>query len=190
MSTLRNPIVDAYLAQFREGLKSAPPEERQEFVSEIDSHIAEAVARGEQIPDVLARLGPADRLAKSYRVELALTSSEKNLPLRIAAVIGLVLTASIPSMIIIPLLMTLGIGFVATGVAMIVVAAIPSVDADFYNLSSDVLNRALGALTGLGLAVGGLLALWSLYLYVLLLVRAMRGALRVGERRTAGEGAN
>lgn len=181
MSTLRNPVVDAYLTQFREGLKSASPEERQEFVSEIDSHIAEAVARGEQIPDVLARLGPPDRLAKSYRVELALTSGEKNLPLRIAAVVGLVLTASIPSMIIIPLLFTLGLGFVAGGVAAIVIAAVPSVDADFYSVSNQALDRMLGALTGVGLVAAGLLALWSLYLYVLLLVRAMRGALRVGD---------
>jgi uncharacterized membrane protein len=186
MSGLRNPMVDRYLAQFREGLKGAPPEDREEFISEIDSHIAEAVARGEQIPQVLASLGPAERLAKSYRAELMLASRETNLPLRIAAVIGLVLTASIPSMIIIPLLLTMGLGFIAGGGAAIVVASIPSVDVDFYNLSNDVLNRVLGALTGLGLIAVGLLALWVLYLYVLLLVRATRGALHVGAPKTEG----
>ena len=187
MSTLHNPLVDRYLARFREGLKSAPPEERQEFVSEIDSHIAEAIARGEHVTDVLDRLGPPERLAKAYRAELMLSSREKNLPLRIAAVIGLVLTASIPSMIIIPLLFALGLGFVGGGVTAIVIAAIPAVDTDFYNLSNQVLDRALGALTGLGLVAAGLLALWALYLYVLLLVRAMRGALRVGEPKTAAQ---
>jgi uncharacterized membrane protein len=181
MSTVHDPMVASYLARFREGLKTAPPQEREEFVSEINSHIAEAVARGEDAASVLARLGPPDRLAKSYRVELALSSSEKNLPLRIAAVIGLVITASIPSMIIIPLLFTLGLGFVGGGVTAIVIAAIPAIDTDFYNLSNQVLDRALGALTGLGLVAAGMLALWALYLYVLLLVRAMRGALKVGE---------
>ncbi len=38
----------------------------------------------------------------------------------------------------------------------------------------------MGALTGAGLVVGGFVCLWVLYLYVLLLIRAMRGALRVG----------
>lgn len=185
MSYLKNPLIDRYLARFREGLKGAPAEDREEFVSEIDSHIAEAVARGENAQDVLARLGPADRLAKSYRAELTLASRDRNLFLRFAAVIGLVLTASIPSMIIIPLLLTVGIGFVAGGGAAIVFASIPAVEVDFYNLSNDILNRALGALTGLGLIIAGILALWILYLYVLLLIRAMRGALRVGAAKEA-----
>jgi hypothetical protein len=54
------------------------------------------------------------------------------------------------------------------------------VDADLFNISNDALNRAAGAATGAALIVAGVLALWTLYLYVLLLVKAMRGALRVG----------
>jgi uncharacterized membrane protein len=180
MSSLKNPLIDRYLARFRDGLKGAPGEERTDFVNEIDSHIAEAVAGGAQATDVLARLGPPDRLAKAYRAELMLSSGEGNLLLRFAAVIGLVITASIPSMIIIPLMLALGVASMGIGGTVIVFAAVPALEADFYNISNEILNRLMGALTGLGLVVAGFLALWILYLYVLLLVKAMRGALRVG----------
>lgn len=180
MSSQRDPLVERYLARFRDGLKGAKSEDRDEYAREIESHIAEAVASGEQSAAVLERLGPAERLAKAYRLELTLSSRGRNVIWRVFAVLGLLVTASIPSMIIIPLLFGLGVGFVIGGGAAIAVAVLPFVDADFYNVSNDAVNRTLGGLTGAGLLLSGLIALWALYLYVLLLVRAMRGALRIG----------
>lgn len=180
MSTERNPTVERYLAAFRAGLRGAPSAERDEYIREIESHIAEATARGEQAVDVLERLGPADRLARAYRVELTLSSGNNSLVWRVFAVLGLLLTASIPSMIIIPLMFGLGVGGVAGGIVAIVFASVPALDANFYNIQDEGLNRTLGALTGAGLVVMGMLAFWVLYLYVLLIVRAMRGALRIG----------
>jgi len=180
MTQDRNPLVERYLARFRDGLKGARSDEREEFVREIESHIAEGVARGEQAGAVLYRLGPAERLAKAYRAELTLRSRGGIWVWRFLAVLGLVVTASIPSMIIVPLLLAMGLGFLAGGVAAIVWASIPALDASFYGISNDALGRFLGALTGLGLFVSGALLLWVLYLYVLLLIRAMRGALSVG----------
>ncbi len=180
MSNLRDPLVDRYLARFRDGLRGAKSEEREEYAREIESHIAEAVASGEQATTVLERLGPADRLAKAYRLELTLSSRGRNLIWRMFAVLGLVVTASIPSMIIIPLLFGLGLGFVVGGGVAVLIAVLPFANADFYNISNDAVNRLLGLLTGLGLLTSGLIAFWALYLYVLLLVRAMRGALRIG----------
>ena len=78
MTAGRDPLTERYLSRFRDGLKGARAEERDEFVREIESHIAEAVASGEQAGAVLYRLGPADRLAKAYRAELTLKSRTGN----------------------------------------------------------------------------------------------------------------
>ena len=44
MTAGRDPLTERYLSRFRDGLKGARAEERDEFVREIESHIAEAVA--------------------------------------------------------------------------------------------------------------------------------------------------
>jgi uncharacterized membrane protein len=181
MTFQRDPLVERYLATFRSGIKGAPHADREEFVRELDSHIAEAQAAGEPVGAILYRLGPPDRLARAYRAELMLSSGNGHFVLRFFAVLGVLITASIPSMIIIPLLLGLGLGGLTTGIVAIVFAAIPALDATFYDgVSSEALNRALGALTGLGLVAGGLAALWGLYLYCLLLIKALRGALSIG----------
>jgi hypothetical protein len=102
-----------------------PAGERDDLVMEIRSHIADAIAAGSSTADVLERLGPADRLAKAYRAELVLQRGGSNWLVRVLAATGLVITTSIPSMIIIPLLAGLGLGFVAGGVAAVVVAIFP-----------------------------------------------------------------
>jgi uncharacterized membrane protein len=181
MTVAKNPLVERYLATFRDGLKGAPQPERDECVREIESHIAEAQSAGEPVGAILYRLGPADRLAKAYRAELTLSSGNGHIVWRLFAVLGVLITASIPSMIIIPLLLGLGIGFSIGGVAAIVFAAVPALDGTFYDgISNAAVNRMLGALTGLGMLAGGLIALWGLYLYCLLLIKALRGAMHVG----------
>jgi uncharacterized membrane protein len=177
----RDPVTERYLARFRDGLRGASAAERAEFAREIESHIAEAAAGGDQVTAVLERLGPADRLARAYRAELTLKSRTGNLVWRFFAVLGLLVTASIPTMIVIPLLLGLGIGFLVGGAAAIGVAVFPF--AELYDMPGAVpagADRLLVGLTGAGLLVAGVLALWVLYLYVLLLIKAMRGALAIG----------
>jgi uncharacterized membrane protein len=181
MTQARNPLVDRYLQRFRENLKGALQWERDECAREIESHIAEAVASGESALDVLERLGPAERLARAYSLEMALKSRSGNPFLKWGAVLGVVLTASIPSMVVLPLLLVLGVGFVAGGIAAIGVAVFPF--AELYEMPGELpggLERLLVTLIGSGLVVSGLLALWILYLYVLLIVRAVRGTMRLG----------
>jgi uncharacterized membrane protein len=181
MTFARDPLVEKYLSTLRDRLKGAPAAERDELVREIDSHIAEAHAAGEPIGQILYRLGPPERLAKAYRAELTLSSGQGHFVWRFFAVLGVLITASIPSMIIIPLLLGLGLGGLIGGTVAIVIAAIPSLDATFYDgISSEALNRTLGAVTGLGLVAGGVAALWGLYLYCLLLIKALRGAMSIG----------
>jgi uncharacterized membrane protein len=177
----QNASIERYLSSFRHGLKGAPAAEREEFVREIESHIAEAQAAGEPVGTILYRLGPPERLAKAYRAELTLNSGNGHIVWRFFAVLGVLITASIPSMIIIPLLLGLGIGFSVGGVAAIVFAVVPALDGTFYDgISNAAVNRLLGALTGAGMVLGGIAALWGLYLYCLLLIKALRGAMSIG----------
>lgn len=171
-----DPLADRYLDRFGSELKGLPDYDRRELVMEIRSHVADAIAGGSSTADVLERLGPADRLAKAYRAEMALQRTGANWLVRILAATALVITTSIPSMVIIPLLAGLGIGFVAGGFAAVCVAIFPFAYTPFYEAPESI-DRLLGALTGAGLAVAGVLALWGLYWYVKLLVVAFRKAL-------------
>jgi hypothetical protein len=107
---------------------------------------------------------------------LVLQREGSNWLVRILAATALVLGTSIPSMIIIPLLAALGVGFVAAGAAAVGIALFPFAHPSFY-AAPETIDRVLGAFTGAGLAVAGVLALWGLYWYVRLLVAAFRRVL-------------
>jgi uncharacterized membrane protein len=171
-----DPLAERYLQRFGSELKKVPPPERDELVMEIRSHIADSIEGGSSTVDVLERLGPPDRLAKAYRAELVLQREGTNWLVRIFAATALVIGTSIPSMIIIPLLAALGVGFVAAGAAAVGVALFPFADPSFYPAPESI-DRVLGAFTGAGLAVAGVLALSGLYWYVRLLVAAFRRVL-------------
>jgi len=179
MARDHNAAAAPYLARLRDGLKSAPALEREECVREIESHIAEAVASGERLEDVLEKLGPPEKLARAYSLELTLHSRRGNPLLRWAAVLGVVVTASIPSMILVPLLLGLGVGLAGGGATVIGIAANPFAYTPFFDLP-EATDRFLGALIGAGLFLSGILCLALLYLYTLLVIRAIRGSLRIG----------
>jgi uncharacterized membrane protein len=172
-----DPLATRYLANLRHALDRVPQDERSEVVREIESHIAEARARGASTADVLEHLGPADKLARAYRAELLLTSGRANWFARLFGLAGLLLTASIPSMIIIPLLGGLGLGFVAGGVAAIVASVLPFADISIQGLPEGP-ARLVAALIGAGLSALGMGALYGLWLYVRLLVTAFRRVMR------------
>ncbi|HYF76286.1 MAG TPA: DUF1700 domain-containing protein [Symbiobacteriaceae bacterium] len=65
--------VEQFLAEFRAGLLHVPPDEQDEMVREIESHIAEAASRGEPVAKVLQKLGPAETLARAYRAEVLIS---------------------------------------------------------------------------------------------------------------------
>ncbi|HEY3365671.1 MAG TPA: hypothetical protein VGK74_11500 [Symbiobacteriaceae bacterium] len=104
----QNPIVARYLSQFRAGLKRLPEAERSEVVDEINSHIAEAVAAGGSLAEVLERLGPADRLARAYAAEALLGLGQPTLGRWLKAA-GVLAGFSLSSLFIIPVLGTFGV---------------------------------------------------------------------------------
>jgi uncharacterized membrane protein len=174
-----DPLAQRYIENFRAGLRHVPDAERNELVAEIESHIAEASAEGEPTSDVLARLGPADRLARAYRAELLLTEeSRRTWLIRMFAVSALLLTASIPSLVIIPLLGGLGIGFVAGGVALTAWSLCPFDAHTLYSLPG-ALDRLARAGTGIGFLAAGGLALLTLYWYVRIVGSTVRRVARI-----------
>ena len=169
-----DPVTRQYIENFRNGLADLPDDERGELVSEIENHIAEAGLRGESTSEVLDRLGPADRLARAYRAELLINGgSTRSWFSRVFGVSLLLVGASIPSLIIIPLLGGLGIGFTFGGLAMFAWSICPWEAHTLYSLPQG-LDRLARAGTGAAFLAGGGLALAALYGYVRLLASAMR----------------
>jgi uncharacterized membrane protein len=176
-----DPLARRYLENFSAALGRLPDDERSELIGEIESHIAEAAADGQPVSEVLARLGPADRLAMAYRAEL-LTSARRagwrRWLTRSVALAALLVGMSIPSLVIIPLLAGLGAGFVAGGVAMFAWSLCPFDTHTLYSLPGGLDRLARGA-TGIGFIAGGTLALAALYGYVRLLSAAVRRVARI-----------
>lgn len=173
-----DPLAEDYLAHLRQALSRVPEAERVDVVREIESHIAESRAGGASTADVLRQLGPAEKLARAYRAELLLSGSGgANWFARLFGIAGLLLTASIPSMIVIPTLGAIGIAFVLGGAAAIVGSLIPFAPISVAG-HSGVFAHMVAAGVGIGLAAGGMAALYGLYWYVRLLVSAFRRVMR------------
>jgi uncharacterized membrane protein len=111
---MREHAEDAtYLAELRRRLRWLDAAERDEVVAEIQSHIAEAQARGESLPTILDRLGAPERLARSYNAGALIEDGRDGFALlsrRWLAASALMLTTSIVSVILVPMLVVLAIG--------------------------------------------------------------------------------
>lgn len=175
----QNPVVRNYLEQFRANLPPMDGQERDELVREIESHIAEAIGAGNSVAEVLAKLGPADRLAKAYTVDQMLKSapSQPRSMTNWFAVAGVLAATSLPSLVIIPLLLGLGVGLTMGGVG----AVIAGVGSFFLPwLISDPFGFAVGIPQGMVIAVGialttlGVLSWWLLIKYLRFLTAAVR----------------
>ena len=57
---------EKYLREINRGLSGIPKQEKADITSEIQSHIYEAAQDGEDISQILTRLGSAEKLAKAY----------------------------------------------------------------------------------------------------------------------------
>ncbi len=173
-----DPLAEAYLSNFRQALRSVPEGERNDVVREIESHIAESRAGGASTADVLRQLGPAEKLARAYRAELLLSGGGgANWLARLFGIAGLLLTASIPSMVVIPVLGITGGAFVVGGVAAIGGAMIPFAPITVAG-HSGAFAHLVAAGVGVVLTTVGAALLYGLYWYVRLLVSAFRKVMR------------
>jgi len=123
-SPTTHPLVDRYLTHLREGLAAMPAADREEVERDIRSHIAEAMAAGTPIDTVLTHLGPADALARAYTMELLLDGSRSTAAglswfQRLLALAGLLVLTSIPTIVVVAVLGSVGISFTLSGVAVL-----------------------------------------------------------------------
>jgi uncharacterized membrane protein len=167
-----DPMVERYIDRFEAGLRDLSREERDEVTYEIQSHIAEAVSGGESAVDVLERLGPAERLARSYRAELA-TKPGGSLLRRATTLGALTLGLSVPAVLVTALLVGIIFGGIIGGAATLAVAIAPP-NSDTFNAAGRAATLAVGVL----LLVSGVLAMWGLYWYGRFLVGAFGRAVR------------
>lgn len=172
--TPTHPLAVRYLDKLSQALGDFVPVERAEILNEIGNHISDAMTAGTPIEEVLTTLGPAENLARGYRVELLLNpktpSPRSDRWLRI---IGLLTLGSIPTLVIVVTLGAIGVSFAASGVAVFgagIIAASGGVPSWIKLGMAPWAAIALGPpLTGLGIA-----ALWALKAYLRFLVRAVR----------------
>jgi|HubBroStandDraft_1064217.scaffolds.fasta_scaffold96672_1 hypothetical protein len=72
--------IEAYLSALRAHLGPMTLSEREEIVREIGAHIRDSVEEfGASVPDILARLGPADVLAAHYQDGLLIRRASQSL---------------------------------------------------------------------------------------------------------------
>jgi len=180
--TLEHAQATRYLTDLRQALSGLAPAERDEVVDEIRNHIADATAAGRAIEEVLAAIGPVDRLARAYKVEL-LTSPRDAGAATLAGrtdrwlkLVGLVALGSLPSFIVVIVLGTVGVTFVATGVAVFMAGIADSFNALPSWMHMDV-EPWVAIVIGPLLVAGGGASLWGLVAYVRFLVRLVRRAL-------------
>ena len=75
-------IVETYLRALRKGLGNLPSEEREEILSDLRSliqeHADQASGDDAELQELLARLGPPEVLARTYRMERLLALAAKS----------------------------------------------------------------------------------------------------------------
>lgn len=110
-----NHEAEKYLQEINNGLAGIPQQEKEDIVSEIKNHIYEATEKGDDIVQILARLGSPAKLAKAY--SLGYCAEYKKLkPLDILNNLDFYLLTGLSGIIIIPLLSFLAVVFIAIAV--------------------------------------------------------------------------
>jgi uncharacterized membrane protein len=175
--TPSHPLAVRYVDKLSQALADLAPAERAEILAEIGHHISDATTAGTPIDDVLRALGPAEQLARGYRVELLLNpkvpTPRSDRWLRI---VGLLAIGSLPTFIIAVTLSAIGVSLSASGVIVLAagIAQAAGVAPSWVTLDCTPWVAIAGgpALTALGLA-----AVWGLVAYLKLLARIVRRVL-------------
>ena len=175
--TQEHPVVERYMTHFEHSIKQFDFPEQQEVAHEIRNHIAEACAAGKQLDAVLQSLGPAEVLARAYAVELLLNQRSTR---RVQAlngflkVAGLVAVTSFATFVVISILGTIGIGFVASGAAMIVIGVLEQAGIHLPGVQMNGIAPVWAMVLGLFVLVIGVVALLGLRLYVRFIMRTLK----------------
>lgn len=179
--TQEHPLVERYVARLREGLSALTPADRDDIIRDIRSHLAEATAAGTPLDAVLTALGPADVLARAYAVELLLNPAPGRPPSRdrFFALLGLVMGLSIPTIVAVSVLGSVGLSFFFSGIVVFLAGVLDAVGVTFPFIDGDLtdVHPAFAVALGPVMSMIGAAALWALYHYLRWLGRAFRRTL-------------
>jgi uncharacterized membrane protein len=192
--TQEHPVVARYMASFEHGLKDFDFPGHDEVVGEIRQHIADASAAGKPLDAILQSLGPADVLARAYAVELLLRrrpSRRLQAITGFAKVTGLIAAGSFVTFVVVGLLGTMGIGFGASGVAIITIGALEQAGIHLPGVEMAGVPPALAIALGLLVLAIGAVSLIALRQYMRFVIRTLkslrplgRGVPGVGQSQT------
>lgn len=172
-----HPLASRYVDKLSQALGDLAPTEREEIVTEIRNHISDATAAGTPIEDVLLALGPADQLARGYRIELLLNPK---IPTRRSGrwlrIVGLLAVGSVPTFVIVVTLSTIGVSLSVSGLAVFV-AGIGKATGDLPSWVMVDCPAWVAIALGPVVTALGLLAAWGLVTYLKLLARIVRRVL-------------
>lgn len=175
--TQDHPIAARYVEKLSQALGTLAPAERTEILAEIRNHISDAAAAGTSIEDILRALGPAEQLARGYRLELLLNpGTPAPRSDRWLRIVGLLSVGSLPSFVIVVTLSAAGASLSVAGpftVAVGIGKALGYLPSMMVDCPPWVAIVVLGpAATALGIA-----ALWALVAYLRFLARLVRRVL-------------
>ncbi|MBY0566391.1 MAG: hypothetical protein K2P70_03720 [Hyphomonadaceae bacterium] len=181
-ATRDHPVVGVYMKTFEDALRAFDCDHSSEIARDLRGHIAEAQAMGKPVDEVLASIGPAEKLARAYAVELELNPRGEKLKRNIGGILrvtGILAAASFLTFIVVMLLGTIAVGFVPTGLAVIVFSGVELSGYDVPFLQLGPLLPIGGMAAGAIVTLLGLLAGWGLKNYLRALANTLRRALPV-----------
>lgn len=170
-----------YLRRFDSALARLGVPDHVELVAEIRSHIAEGERAGLSLQAILERLGPPDRLARGYAVTSMVSSSQPRSPRQLVRAAAMLATMSLSSLIVVPMLLVMSVGFVVSGVlAVLAGVAGLGLGPETLRISPPTYAGAMAAIA-VGIAVIGvsILAGLGLRAYVSWAARALHSAREV-----------
>ncbi len=173
-----HPLAVRYVDALSQALGDLAPTEQAEILTEIRNHISDATAAGTPVEAVLRALGPAEQLARGYRVELLLnpkTPSPRSD--RWLKIVGLLALGSLPTFIVVVTLSSVGASFAVSGVIVVIAGIVKTSGQAPAWLTMDVPPWVAIGFVAPGLTTLGLMALWGLVAYLKFLARVVRRVL-------------
>lgn len=171
------PLVNRYLSALDAALASLAPVERAEVVAEIRQHVADATEAGKPIDEVLQSLGSVDALARAYQLELLVSPRPSALKAprsdRWLRILGLLAIGSLPTLIIVVTLGSIGLSFTVSGIAVFIAAIADASDAlpDWVTMDVQPWVAMLGSII---MFLVGVLCSWGTIAYLRFVVRVVR----------------
>lgn len=173
-----HPLAARYVDTLNQALGDLGKTDRAEILTEIRNHISDATAAGTPIEDVLRALGPAEQLARGYRVELLLNPKAPTPRSdRWLKIVGLLALGSLPTFIIVVTLSAVGLSLSVSGLVVFVAGVakafgyLPTWQLDCPAWVAIVLGPVTTAI--------GIASVWGLAVYLKLLTRLVRRVLPV-----------